>query len=187
MGVPQLSAGAIVSVFGSSRPRPADEEYALAYDVGKELARAGFVVCTGGYAGIMEASSKGAREGGGRTIGVISDAFPTKSPNQWVDEVIVSDSLINRLMKLMTLGEAYVVLKGGTGTLLEFAAVWEFMNKRLMHEKPIVLVGTYWSGVVETLGQELEWEGLGDAKRYITVSASAKECADTVRRQLRGQ
>jgi uncharacterized protein (TIGR00730 family) len=185
MGVSELSTGTVVSIFGSSRPHPGEEEYALACDVGRELARAGFVVCTGGYAGIMEASSKGAREAGGRTIGVISDAFPAKSPNQWVDEVIVCDSLINRLMKLMTLGEAYVVLKGGTGTLLEFAAVWEFMNKRLMHEKPIVLVGSFWSGVVATLGEELEWEGLGDATRYITVSASAKDCADAVRNYFR--
>jgi uncharacterized protein (TIGR00725 family) len=176
-----LNAIPVVSIFGSSRPRPGDEEYIMAYEVGLELARAGFVVCTGGYAGIMEAASKGAKDAGGRTLGVISDVFPEKKPNQWVDEVIVADSLVNRLLKLMTLGEAYVVLKGGTGTLLEFAAVWEFMNKRLMQEKPIVLVGSFWSGVVGTLSQELQWEGLEDATRYITVTGSARECAEVLR------
>jgi uncharacterized protein (TIGR00730 family) len=174
----------IISIFGSSHPVPGDVEYSTALEVGRELARAGFVVCSGGYTGIMEACSRGAKEAGGKTIGVISDAFPGKPANQWVDDVIILDSLINRLMKLMTLGEAYVVLKGGTGTLLELAAVWEFMNKRLMREKPIILAGTFWSGVIETLSTELEWEGLGDAARYFRVAESPKECSGILRELL---
>ena len=60
----------IVTVFGSSRPGEGDEEYLLAYEVGKNLALNGFTVCNGGYAGIMEASARGAKEAGGKTIGV---------------------------------------------------------------------------------------------------------------------
>jgi hypothetical protein len=184
MGVSELMSNHIISVFGSSRPVPGDVEYSTALEVGRELAHAEFVVCSGGYTGIMEACSRGAKEAGGKTIGVISDAFPGKTANRWIDDIIVLDSLINRLMKLMTLGEAYVVLKGGTGTLLELAAVWEFMNKRLMREKPIVLAGNFWSGVIDTLSKEMEWEGLGEASRYLRVAESPKECSTILREQL---
>ena len=51
----------VISVFGSSRPRPGDAEYADAQSLGTELARKGFVVCTGGYGGVMEAASRGER------------------------------------------------------------------------------------------------------------------------------
>jgi hypothetical protein len=186
MGVPELSLRArqIVSVFGSSRPVPGDAEYALALTTGDQLARAGFTLCNGGYAGIMEASARGSRKAGGHTIGVICAAFPGKKANPWIDEVLIEDSLISRLMKLMTLGDAYVILKGGTGTLLELAAVWEFMNKRLMQEKPIVLVGDFWAGVVGTLKEEMAWEGLADATRYVTIVQSAEACADAIRQKL---
>ncbi len=173
-----------VSIFGSSRPVRGDPEYAVAQDTGKQLALAGFTVCNGGYGGIMEASARGAKEAGGDTVGVICSAFPGRSPNAWLDEVIIEDSLISRLMKLMALGDAYVILKGGTGTLLELAAVWEFMNKGLMLERPIVLVGDFWTGVVETLKEELEWEGPADATRYVTIVPSAADCAAVIRQRM---
>jgi uncharacterized protein (TIGR00730 family) len=186
MGVRELTArsNSVVSLFGSSRPQPGDPEYALAKATGFLLARAGFVVCNGGYGGIMEASARGAKEAGGKTLGIICSAFPGREANGWIDEVIIEESLINRLMKLMTLGDAYVILKGGTGTLLELAAVWEFMNKRLMQEKPIVLVGDFWAGVVGTLKEEMEWEGLEDATRYVTIVPSAESCVTVVQQKL---
>jgi uncharacterized protein (TIGR00730 family) len=128
----------IVTVFGSSRPSEGDEEYRLAYEVGKNLARNGFTVCNGGYTGIMEASARGAKEAGGKTIGVTFKNNFKKSLNRWIDEEMFQTTLIERMMKLVELGNAYVVLKGGTGTLLELAAVWEFINKGLLKEKPIV-------------------------------------------------
>ncbi len=184
MGVPELTAKHIVSVFGSSRPAPGDPEYSIAKETGQQIALAGFTVCNGGYAGIMEASARGAKEAGGNTIGVICAAFPGRTANAWIDEVMIEDSLISRLMKLMALGDAYVVMKGGTGTLLELAAVWEFTNKGLMLEKPIVLVGDFWTGVVETLKEELEWEGLSGATRYVTIVPSAAACAAVLRQRL---
>lgn len=174
----------VISLFGSSRPQPGDQEYALAKETGFLLARAGFAVCNGGYGGIMEASARGAREAGGKTLGIICSAFPGRKANEWIDEVIIEESLISRLMKLMTLGDAYVILKGGTGTLLELAAVWEFMNKQLMQEKPIVLVGDFWAGVVGTLKEEMEWEGLEDATRYVTIVPSAASCVNVLQQKL---
>jgi len=177
-----LSSGHVVSIFGSSRPLPGEKEYAVAEETGRELAGAGFTICNGGYGGIMEASAHGARKAGGHTIGVICSAFPDRKVNPWIDEVIVEESLINRLMRLMNLGDAYVVLKGGTGTLLELAAVWEFMNKHLMSEKPVVLVGDFWGGVVDTLKED--WEGMADATRYMTIAESPAQCSAIIRRNF---
>lgn len=158
--------GKIITIFGSSRPREDDPEYAIAYNVGKELGRAGFTVCNGGYGGIMTASAHGAKDAGGETIGVTATVFH-RSANRWIDREVQTTTLVERLMKLVELGDGYVVLKGGTGTLLELAYVWEFVNKGLMKEKPIVIVGDFWNVVVETLRSELLWEGLGDCTKLI--------------------
>ncbi|MGD1045264.1 MAG: LOG family protein [Bacteroidota bacterium] len=173
----------VITIFGSSRPREGDKEYQLAYEVGKQLSLAGFTVCNGGFGGIMEASARGAKEAGGKTIGV---TFNIKSgaANSWIDENIHVPALIDRMMKLVKLGDAYVVLKGGTGTLLELAAVWEFINKGLLAEKPIVIIGDFWQNVVETLREELLWEGAGDCTKFIHSSSSPEECASFLKQQL---
>ncbi len=171
-----------VSVFGSSRPAESDPEYKLAHDVGKQLAHAGFTVCNGGYGGAMEASARGAKEAGGSTIGVTCEFF-SRHANQWIDQTICVPTLVERLMKLVELGDAYVILKGGTGTLLELAAVWEFINKNVIREKPIVLVGNFWKGVVETLGEELQQEGA--TARFIHNVSTAEKCAEFLKKELK--
>lgn len=174
----------VVTVFGSSRPGEGEPEYIEAHSVGRELAKAGFVVCNGGYAGTMEASARGAKEGGGRTIGILADVFATRKANPWIDTTVTVSTLIDRMMALISRGDAYVVLKGGTGTLLEFAAVWEFMNKAMMKEKPIVLVGHFWETVVDTLKEELAWEGLDRCTRYVEIVGDATDVARVLRSKL---
>jgi uncharacterized protein (TIGR00730 family) len=175
----------IVTVFGSSRPTEGDEEYRLAYEVGKNLALNSFIVCNGGYGGIMEASARGAKEAGGKTIGVTFKNTFKKSVNRWIDEEMFQPTLVERMMKLVELGNAYVVLKGGTGTLLELAAVLEFINKGLLKEKPIVIVGDFWNCVIETLREELLSEGADNYTKYIHRTSSPEECAKLLKAQLR--
>jgi len=175
----------IVTVFGSSRPNERDEEYELAYEVGKNLALNGFTVCNGGYAGIMEASARGAKEAGGKTIGVTFQNTFQKNANRWIDEEIVQLTLVNRMVNLVELGSAYIVLKGGTGTLLELAVVWEFINKGLLKERPIVIVGDFWNSVIETLRKELLWEGAGDCTKYIYHASSPEKSVKFIKEQFR--
>jgi uncharacterized protein (TIGR00730 family) len=163
----------IVTIFGSSAPCPGSEDYSTAYECGRKLAEAGFTICNGGYAGTMEASARGAREAGGSTIGVTVSSWQ-RNPNPWIQQEIKLPSLLDRLMKLIHLGDAYVVLPGGTGTLLEFASVLELMNKDLVGRKPIVLVGDFWKEVVEVLSRESTIEGQNNVIRLIhTVSDPA--------------
>ncbi len=173
----------VVTIFGSARVLPGEPEYAAAQHLGNLLAASGFVICNGGYAGVMEASARGAKEAGGTTIGV---TFPSlgRSANRWIDREIPEPDLPRRLLKLVELGNAYVILKGGTGTLLELACVWEFLNKGLMPERPAIILGPFWRSVVGTLKEELAWEGAGDCARYITEVDTPEECVGELRNRL---
>ena len=170
----------VVTVFGSSRPRQGEAEYETAFELGQLLASAGFALCNGGYGGIMEATARGAKEAGGTTIGVVSKIFSMKS-NSFIDRKIATASLVERLMKLIELGDAYVVLKGGTGTLVELAMVWELMNKRLLAKKPIVAIGNSWSPVIRTLRDQLLHEGRSDGAEYVTLVASPGDCVEVLK------
>jgi hypothetical protein len=139
-----------VTVFGSSRPAQGSAAYETACELGTALARAGFAVATGGYGGTMEAVSRGAREASGKVIGVTAEVF--RSPaNAWVEEEIRVPSWQDRLFKLVELGAGYVVLPGGTGTLVELAVVWEWINKGLLRVKPLVILGEFWLPVVTAI------------------------------------
>lgn len=146
----EKKSGAVITVFGSSRPAPGSAAYETARELGAALARAGFAVATGGYGGTMEAVSRGAREFSGKTIGVTAEVFRS-SANAWVEEEIRVKTWEERLFKLIELGAGYVVLPGGTGTLVELAVVWERINKGFLGEKPLVVLGDFWLPVIEAI------------------------------------
>lgn len=172
-----------ISVFGSSKPAEGTPEYQQAFEVGEHLARAGFTVCNGGYAGIMEASARGAKEARGTTIGVTVDFFP-RPANRWIEKEIRAKTMLERLATLIDSADGYVILKGGTGTLLELAYVWEFINKKMIQEKPIVILGSFWSGVIETFREELLWEGFGDCTKFIQQVETPQECVEFLKKKL---
>jgi uncharacterized protein (TIGR00730 family) len=142
----------IVAIFGTGRAKPSDPAYKLAEQTGMLLAQAGFTIANGGYGGTMSAAAKGANEAGGQIIGVTCSAFKNSKANQYVTREIITDSLDERLDTLIKLGQAYIVLPGGTGTLLELAKVWELKNKGFLKTvKPIILLGDFWKPLVELL------------------------------------
>jgi len=144
-----------VTVFGSSQPPPLSPPYQLAYELGRAIAAEGWTLCNGGYGGTMEAAAKGAAEVGGHTIGVTCRIFRRSAPNAHIQQEVPTFDLLTRLNTLIRLGNAYVVLPGGTGTLLELALVWELANKRLSRRiKPIVLLGQHWEPVVDLIVRE---------------------------------
>ena len=179
----QAASKPIITVFGSARPVEGDTLYEEARILGRELGLAGCVICNGGYGGTMEASARGAKEAGGKTIGVVSEFFSIE-PNRWIDKRIVVKSLTDRLMELISLADGYIVLKGGTGTLLEFAIVWEFMNKSVIEQKPVIVLGNFWNGVIDTLNQELMFEGKESCTQYITTASSPKAAVEALKERL---
>src|ERR1700691_6110494 len=110
----------VITVFGSSRPEDGHADYVEAFELGRALASAGFAVCTGGYGGVMEGASRGARESGGRVLAVTS-TFSRSPANRWADEETRVATWQDRLFELVRIGDGYVACKGGTGTLVELA------------------------------------------------------------------
>ena len=137
----------IITVFGSSRPEEGHADYAEAFELGRALAAAGFAVCTGGYGGVMEGVSRGASESGGRVLAVTSSFFKARV-NRWVEEETRMPTWQERLFELVRLGDGYVACKGGTGTLVELAVVWEMLNKRAMEHRPFVVLGDFWEPIL---------------------------------------
>jgi len=143
-----------VAVFGGANARPEDETYAQAVILGASLARAGHVVMTGGYIGMMEAASKGAAEAGGHVIGVTCDeieSFRPVKPNQWVKEEWRYVTLTDRMINLINRCDAAIAMPGGVGTLAEIAVLW---NQVLVHSippKPMILIGEGWKRTFQCL------------------------------------
>lgn len=145
----------IVSVFGTSRVHPGEPAFIRAEQIGRMLAEAGFAVANGGYGGTMLAGAKGASEAGGTVIGVTCSAFKRSVANEYVGREIRTESLDERLATLVRIAQAYVVLPGGTGTLLELASVWELKNKKFLDgDRPIVLLGDFWKPVVDVVSSD---------------------------------
>jgi uncharacterized protein (TIGR00730 family) len=146
-----LETKGIISVFGSSAPQPESAAYEEARTVGRLLAEAGFAVATGGYSGTMSAVSQGAAEAGGHVMGVTAAQMERYSPgtvNQWVTEEIKYDTLLERLVHLVTRNEGMIGLPGGIGTLSEVSLAWSFVQVGEIDERPISLLGDIWHDTI---------------------------------------
>jgi uncharacterized protein (TIGR00725 family) len=138
----------IITIFGGSKCREGDPEYAAAVRVGEMLAEAGFTICTGGYAGVMEAASRGAHERGGRVIGITMNQFKSE-PNRYLTEKFPSADFYERLQRLITRSVGYIALRGGMGTVTEISLVWNKMQTHVLEPRPLVLLGDCWPPVVQ--------------------------------------
>ena len=182
-----MSTEKIVTVFGSSRPKQGDPDYADAVSLGRALAQRGFAVCTGGYAGVMEAVSRGAKEAGGKTYGVTADFFKAKT-NPWIDVEVRMETWQERLFELIRLADGFVACKGGTGTLVELAVVWEMLNKAVIAGKPFAVLGDFWIPILDRvreveLGHPAPW---GEANgRLVHVASNHAEVAAFLSNHLR--
>src|SRR6266540_3902110 len=148
-----------ITVFGGSRVEPASDEYVAAQRLGGALAERGYAVVTGGYNGTMEAVSRGAKEAGGRVVGVTVEVIARnfqRLPNAFLDQEIQTAALLERIDKMVELGSAFVVLPGGSGTLAELGVVWNLAFLGAIQGKPIVVVGRGWEKVLRTLIELLE-------------------------------
>src|SRR3954471_2274405 len=144
----------IITIFGGSKCREGDPAYAQALQVGAQLADAGFTICTGGYAGVMEAASRGAHERGGRVIGVTMNQFKSE-PNRYLTEKFPSEHFYERLQRLIIRSVGYIALRGGMGTVTEISLVWNKIQTHVLAPRPLVLLGECWPPVVEAWQRNL--------------------------------
>ena len=149
---------ATVTIFGGSRVEPDTAEYLAALELGRALAERGFTVVTGGYNGVMEAVSRGAREAGGHVVGVTVEVIARnfeRVPNAYLTQEVRTAALLERIDRMVELGAAYVVLPGGAGTLAELGIVWNLALLGALQRKPIIVVGQGWERVLRTMIEAL--------------------------------
>jgi hypothetical protein len=144
-----------VAVFCSSKVAEGSQGYQQAYDMGFLLATAGFAVINGGGTGAMEASAKGVQAGGGRTIGALVRGVEWSLPNPYIQETIQCDDLFLRIREIYLRSDAFIFLKGGTGTLAELGIVWNLLSLEDEPAKPLFLVGEGWQDVLNALNRNL--------------------------------
>lgn len=143
----------VAAVFGSARVEPGHAEYDRAVTTGRLLAESGWTVMTGGYRGVMEGASSGARAADGHVIGVTVASWIHQTANEWVVEERVAPDLVARLGVLVA-ADALIAVGGGIGTLAEVALSWN-MRQRGATGAPLILVGQNWTRVVAALSREL--------------------------------
>ena len=144
----------IVTIFGGSRCRETDPEYGQARRVGALLAEAGYTICTGGYLGVMEAASRGAREKGGRVLGIVMNQFKAE-PNRYLTDKVATPHFYERLQRLITRSVGFVAVRGGMGTVTELSLVWNKIQTRVIAPRPLVLLGDCWPPIVRVWQEHL--------------------------------
>ncbi len=144
----------IVTIFGGSRCDESCTEYGQARRVGQLLAEAGYTICTGGYLGVMEAASRGAREKGGRVLGIVMNQFKAE-PNRFLTDKVATEHFYERLQQLITRSVGFIALKGGMGTVTEVSLVWNKLQTGVIPPRPVVLLGDCWPPVVAAWREHL--------------------------------
>lgn len=173
-----------ITVFGSSRPKPGEKDYITAMKLGRILGEINYDVCSGGYQGIMDAVSKGASDMGSKAIGITVDIYGA-TPSEYLTENFVCHTLFERIEKLIEIGDGYVILPGGTGTLLELSVVWEYLNKGLMENKPVACLGDMWRRIVAEMDVRMEFEERETG--LIQCFDTIEECAEFVCSKIEDQ
>lgn len=134
--------GPCVTVFGSARFKEEHHYYKLAYEIGREVSKAGFTIMTGGGPGIMEGANRGAFENGGISIGCNIKLPKEQTPNPYMHHWVTIDHFFVRKVLLLKYSYAFIVLPGGWGTMDELFETLTLIQTGIIHNFPIVLMGT---------------------------------------------
>jgi len=167
--------GPCVTVFGSARFVDGHPYYELGQEMGRRLAAAGFTVLTGGGPGIMEAANRGAREVGGRSVGLNIRLPHEQRPNPFVDLFLEFRYFFVRKVMLVKYSYGFVVLPGGFGTMDEIFETATLIQTGKIPDFPLILMGReFWCPLYDFLRQTMVAEGTiesGDVDRLICTDS----------------
>jgi uncharacterized protein (TIGR00730 family) len=149
-----------VTVFGSARAKPGEFAYDTAEAIGREIARAGFTVVTGGGPGVMEAASKGASQAGGKAVGLNIEIPMEQSGNLYTTISLHFHYFFVRKVMLVKYATAFVLLPGGFGTIDEMFETVTLIQTHKIRPFPVILVGgTYWRGLLDWIRDQALVDG----------------------------
>jgi uncharacterized protein (TIGR00725 family) len=149
-----------IAYFGFADAKPDDPLYKEGYEVSKFLTSKGYVAVNGGGPGVMRAVSEGAKAAMGTVIGATFypkdiTNFEGRDKKNPLDIEIKCKNYLERTLKLLELGDDYVVFKGGTGTISEFGMSWGLARLYFGHHKPLVLYGEFWNNIIRSFVENM--------------------------------
>ena len=150
-----------VSIFGSARVSESHPAYQAAVEVGRRFAESGFAVVTGGGPGVMEAANRGAKEGGGVSIGFNIELPHEQGTNGYLDVSLTFRHFYVRKTMFVKAAEGFVIFPGGFGTLDElFEALTLIQTGKVFHFPVVLFDSEYWGVLVDWLESRLLAEGM---------------------------
>lgn len=170
-----------VAFFGDSMVKENDESYKLAVETAKLLAENDYIIVNGGGPGIMGAATKGAKKAGGKVeiVMIKKEDEPGNYEGSDSENVKAADkeywvkNIEERNKKLIEIADAFIIFKGGTGTLAEVGMVWELAKFEYGHQEPLIFVGKEWEAVVKSIIENMGYENI--EKRVVATVESPKE------------
>lgn len=139
-----------VAIFGSARAKPGTFVYEEVKRVAAALSAMGCDIVTGGGPGLMQAANEGASESGSASsVGIRVDLPFEQEVNPFVEHAFEHKTFFSRLQHFVIASDAFVVVPGGIGTVLEMFMVWQLLQVRHVNNVPLLLVGKMWHGLVD--------------------------------------
>ncbi|MCA9380725.1 methyltransferase domain-containing protein [Candidatus Dojkabacteria bacterium] len=149
-----------ITFFGDSAIPEDDSIYKDVFNAAKVMAENGYKIVNGGGPGLMKAATDGAESVNGDTVAIywepkLASIFEGKNLANVADETESQSNYINRTFGLIEEGDAYVVCKGGTGTVSEFGLVWALAKLYFGAHKPVILFGDFWPELIDAFKSQM--------------------------------
>ena len=150
-----------VTIFGSARIWERNPVYEEARAAGRCFAELGWAVVTGGGPGVMEAANRGAKEGGGLSVGFNIQLPHEQAPNPYLDVSLTFRHFYVRKTMFVKVAEGFVVFPGGFGTIDELFEALTLIQTGKVFNFPVVLYDTdYWGELMGWIKGELLADGM---------------------------
>ena len=176
--------GPCITIFGSARLREGDPDYERTREISGRIAKLGFTIMTGGGPGIMEAANRGAREVGGRTVGVNIELPFEQQPNPYLDRSIDIRYFFVRKVLMLKYSYGFVIMPGGYGTLDEFFETMTLIQTKKIDKFPVVVMNqAYHTRLMEYIDTMIERGTLSsDDKKLFLYTDSIDEAVEYLHR-----
>ncbi|WP_029520750.1 TIGR00730 family Rossman fold protein [Persephonella sp. IF05-L8] len=149
-----------VTFYGSARVKEGNKYYEAARELAKKLVAKGFSIITGGGPGIMEAGNRGAKEAGGRSVGLNITLPMEQVPNPYATVTLNFRYFFARKVMFNKYATAYVLFPGGYGTLDELTETLVLIQTKKLKPFPVIMYGSeYWNGLVEWIKNKVLADG----------------------------
>jgi len=170
-----------VTIFGSARLKPGTVAYESVKQLAAELTTMGCDIMSGGGPGLMQAANEGALSADPkalhRSVGIRVDLPFEQAVNPFVGQAYEHRTFFSRLHHFMIISDAFLVVPGGVGTLLELSLAWQLLQVRKLYNTPLILVGKMWAELVEWGRRTMLREGNELASE---IDFTIPNCVDTI-------